>query len=79
MRHIRMHWNRDDDAIDLVLVQAPEGSWIMLCDHDKVLHHLFRPSSGHVSCRALAQVEGIPSGRPNSRACSIINRATAAA
>ncbi|KAF8665193.1 hypothetical protein HU200_054145 [Digitaria exilis] len=68
MRRIRMCWNRDDDAIDLLLVQAPEGSWITLCDHDKVLCHLFEPSSGCVSCWALAQVEGAPSGHPNPRA-----------
>ena len=39
-----MRWKRDVDAVLLVLVLAPEGSWIMLCDHDKMLHHLFRPT-----------------------------------
>ncbi|KAF8776547.1 hypothetical protein HU200_003264 [Digitaria exilis] len=68
MGRIRMRWNEDNDAVDLLLVQALEGSWIMLCDHNKVLCHLFGPSSGRVSHRALAQVEGAPSGHPNPRA-----------
>ena len=36
-----MRWNRDDETILLVLVPAPEASWIILCDHGKVLRHLF--------------------------------------
>src|SRR5579871_2620836 len=40
-RRIRMRWKGDDDAVVLVLVLAPEGSWFILCDHDKVLRHLF--------------------------------------
>ncbi|KAF8720472.1 hypothetical protein HU200_023717 [Digitaria exilis] len=64
MRRIRMCWNGNNDAVDLLLVQGPEGSCITLCDHDKVLCHLFGPSSGRVSCRALAQVEGVPSVCP---------------
>jgi hypothetical protein len=28
-----MHWNHDDEMILLVLVLAPEDSWIILCDH----------------------------------------------
>ena len=28
----------------LDLVPAPEGPWIILCDHDKVLRHLFGPT-----------------------------------
>jgi hypothetical protein len=39
-----MHWKGDNDAIVLDLVPAPEGSWIILCDHIKVLPHLFRPT-----------------------------------
>jgi hypothetical protein len=38
-----MLWNGDDDVIILLLVLAPEGSWIMLCDHDKVMRHVFGP------------------------------------
>jgi len=34
-------WKGDDDAIILDLVPAPYGMWINLCDHGKVLHHLF--------------------------------------
>ena len=36
-----MRWKGDDDAVILILVLAPEGSWIILCDHEKVLRHLF--------------------------------------
>ena len=50
--HSLMRWNGDNDAVDLVLVLAPEGSWIMLCDHENVLHHLFWAFSGFVSCQA---------------------------
>jgi hypothetical protein len=39
-----MRWKRDDDAVVLDLVLAPEGSWISLCGHGKVLCHLFRPT-----------------------------------
>ena len=43
-RRSLMRWKQDDDAVLLVLVLGLEGSWIMLCDHDKVLHHLFGPT-----------------------------------
>ena len=33
---------------------ALETSWIILCDHGKVLHHLFWAFLGFVSCRALS-------------------------
>jgi hypothetical protein len=39
-----MHWKGDDDAIILDLVPALEGPWIILCDHGKVLRHLFGPT-----------------------------------
>jgi hypothetical protein len=39
-----MHWKGDDDAVVLDLVPAPESLWIILCDHGKVLHHLFKPT-----------------------------------
>ena len=35
-----MCWNRDDKILLLVLVPVPEASWIILCDHGKVLQHL---------------------------------------
>ncbi len=39
-----MRWKGDDDAVVLDLVPAPEGLWIILCDHVKVLRHLFGPT-----------------------------------
>jgi hypothetical protein len=39
-----MRWKGDDDAVVLDLVPAPEGPWIILCDHVKVLRHLFGPT-----------------------------------
>jgi hypothetical protein len=39
-----MRWKGDDDAIVLDLVLAPEGPWIILCDHGKVLCLLFGPT-----------------------------------
>jgi hypothetical protein len=39
-----MRWKGDDDAVVLDLVLAPEGPWIILCDHVKVLRHLFGPT-----------------------------------
>jgi hypothetical protein len=36
-----MRWKEDDERFLLVLVRAPEDLWIILCDHDKVLCHLF--------------------------------------
>ena len=36
-----MRWKGDDDAVVLILVLDPEGTWIILCDHEKVLCHLF--------------------------------------
>jgi hypothetical protein len=37
-------WKGDDNAVILDLVPSLEGPWIILCDHDKVLHHLFGPT-----------------------------------
>ncbi|KAF8760518.1 hypothetical protein HU200_010143 [Digitaria exilis] len=36
-----MRWKENDDAVIWVQVLAPEPSWIILCDHEKVLRHLF--------------------------------------
>ena len=55
-----MHWNREEEALLLVLVLAPEASWIILCDHGKVLRHLFWAFSGFVSRRALSPSCGLP-------------------
>ena len=50
-RHILMRWEGDDDAIILVLlVLASEHLWIMQCDHDKVLRHLFCAELAFISC-----------------------------
>jgi hypothetical protein len=43
-RCIKICWKGDNDTIILVLVPAPKGSWIILCDHSKVLCHLFGPN-----------------------------------
>jgi hypothetical protein len=40
-RRSLMRWKKYNENFVLVLVQAPEDLWIILCDHDKVLHHLF--------------------------------------
>jgi hypothetical protein len=58
-RRIRMRWHGDDAAVMLVLVPAPEVSWIMLCGHDKLLRHIFGEFS-RVSCRALSPGWGRP-------------------
>ena len=55
-----MRWNGDDDAVDLVLVLAPEGSWIILCDHEKVLRHLFWAFQALYRVGPLAHVEDAP-------------------
>ena len=34
-----MRWKAYNETLLLVLVPAPECSWIILCDHNKVLHH----------------------------------------
>jgi hypothetical protein len=39
-----MRWKGDDDVVVLDLVLALEGPWIILCDHVKVLCHLFGPT-----------------------------------
>ncbi|KAF8701496.1 hypothetical protein HU200_033519 [Digitaria exilis] len=49
-----MRWKAHDDTLLLILVLAPKDSWIMLCDHDKVLSHLFWANSGLVPCQAFS-------------------------
>ena len=55
-----MRWKANDETFRLVLVLALEDSWIILCDHEKVLWHLFWAFSGFVSCRALSPYCGRP-------------------
>jgi hypothetical protein len=56
MRRISTCWKEDDDTVDFVLVLAPEVVWIMLCDHDKVLCHLFWANLAVYRVGPLAQV-----------------------
>jgi hypothetical protein len=70
-RHISTRWKEDNDAVDLVLVLAPEVACIILCDHDKVLRHLFWVNLAMYRVGPLAQVVGAQSwssttlGRPS--------------
>ena len=75
-----MRWKGDDAAVDLVLVLAPERSWIILCDHEKVLPHLFWVNSALYRVGPSAQVVGAPSGAPPTlaRPVSGINSGAAA-
>jgi hypothetical protein len=56
-----MSWKGDVAPVVLVLVQAPEGSWIMLCDREKTLCHLLLGQFGYVSSRAFNPSCGHPS------------------
>ena len=62
-----MRWKGDDDAINLVLVLAPEHSWIMLCDHDKVVRHIFWANLALYRVGPSAHVVGCPLVAPNPR------------
>ena len=64
-----MRWKADDEKLRLVLVLAPEHSWIILCDHGKVLRHLFWAFSGFVSCQALSLCCGCPPWLPPTLGC----------
>jgi hypothetical protein len=66
MRRISTCWKEDDDAVDLVLVLAQEVAWTMLCDHDKVLRHLFWANLAVYRVGPLAQVVGAPSWSPTT-------------
>jgi hypothetical protein len=59
-RRTSTRWKEDDDAVDLVLVLAPEVTCIILCDHDKVLRHLFWANLAVYRVGPLAQVVGAP-------------------
>jgi hypothetical protein len=48
------------------MVLAPEVAWIMLCDHDKVLRHLFWANLAVYRVGPLAQVVGAPSWSPTT-------------
>ena len=62
-----MRWKPDDETLLLVLVPAPEGSWIILCAHHNVLHHLFWAKQAFVLFRALSPSCGRPLAAPNPR------------
>ena len=64
-----MRWKGDDDAVVLDLVPAPEGPWIILCDHPTVRCCVtYLGQLGHVSCRALSPSCGRqPLAVPNPR------------
>jgi hypothetical protein len=55
-----MCWKANDESFLLVRVLAPEDSWIILCDHGKVLHHQFWAVTVLISCRALSPGWGRP-------------------
>ena len=65
-RRISTRWKEDDDTVDLFLVLAPEVAWIMLCDHDKVLRHLFWANLAVYRVGPLAQVVGALSWSPTT-------------
>jgi hypothetical protein len=72
-RHIRMCWKGDNNIIILVLVQASEGSWFMLCDHNNVLHHFLLGQLRFVSSRAFSPSCGRPRSPP-TLGCSLSHK-----
>jgi hypothetical protein len=66
---------RGHRPVDLVLVLTPERLWIMLCDHKKVLCHLFCANSALYRVGPSAQVVGAPFGQPED---TLINSVAAA-
>ena len=59
-----MRQKGDDHAIILVLVLDPEHLWIMLCGHDKVLHHLFGPNGPCIMSGLKPKLWVTPHGLP---------------
>jgi hypothetical protein len=55
-----MRWKANNEIFLLVLILALEGSWIILCNHNKVLRHQFWALTAFVSCRALSPCYGHP-------------------
>ena len=49
-----MRWKANDENFILVLVLAPEDSYVILCDHDKMLRHLFWAELAFLSSWALS-------------------------
>ncbi|KAF8701503.1 hypothetical protein HU200_033527 [Digitaria exilis] len=47
-RRIRMRWKGDDDAVVLVLVLAPEDSWIILCNNERCCITCFGPTGPYI-------------------------------
>jgi hypothetical protein len=63
-----MRWKANNKSFLLVLVPPPEGSWIILYMHDKMLRYQFWALMVLVSCRALSPCCGrLPPGHPNPR------------
>jgi len=69
-----MRWKVDDDAILLVLVLAPEGSWIILCDHNKVLRHLFGPTWPYIVSGLKPMLWVPPPWLPQTLGCPFGNK-----
>jgi hypothetical protein len=65
-RRISTRWKEDDDAVDFVLVLSPKFACIILCDHDKVMCHLFWANFAVYRVGPLAQVVGAPSWSPTT-------------
>jgi hypothetical protein len=65
MRCIRNRCKGDDDAIDLVLVLAPERLWIIPSDHEKVLRHLFGPTRPCIESDLQPKLWTPPLAHPN--------------
>jgi len=62
-----MRWKADDEKLRLVLVLAPEHSWIILCDHGGAASPILA-FSGFVSCQTLSPCCGrAPLVAPNPR------------
>jgi hypothetical protein len=66
MWRISTCWKEEDDTVDLVLVLALEVACIILCDHDKVLCHLFWANLAVYRVGPMAQVVGAPSWSPTT-------------
>ena len=61
-----MRWKAKEEIFLLVLVPDPVDSWIILCDHDKMLRHLFWAVLAFVSRRALSPSCRRPSWPPST-------------
>jgi hypothetical protein len=62
-----MHWKGENDTFILVMVLDLEGFWVILCDHDKVICHLFLDQLGFVLTQATSPGCGHPLPTPPTR------------